>query len=719
MVISAVFYDGYAKNDADEAVQIWNTGPDPIDLAGWTLNDSNGRAAFVGRAVLAPRHWWWLAREGPAFTRSFGSVPDWVWGGSVAGLTSAKMATVGGGPALANDGDALALRSPDGSLVDGIVFGRNGDRGRVPADWDWSGPPAVPYHGGVLGSTHQVLYRKLDPSTGLPTSAGLAISTALPTTTGLSISAGPPISTGLSLSIGLPTGLDSSGPRFHPAIPPHSIADWSSDPEDARLGRRVRYPGWDLEGALVPTLVDGGAPGGRASFLEVAVAPDALYAFLSRYLGAARSSIDLLVYTFENPDLAELMAQRIAAGVHVRILVDGAPTGGIDPNQRWCLARIAAAGGAVYWLADGGEVGERYRSMHAKLIVIDGRIALIGSENPNLGATPSDDLSDGTAGRRGVYLATDAPAVVGWAEALAGRDLDPVLHVDLRPFQPRDPVRGAPAPDFVPVRTGGGAGYRPIAPEPLRLVFPGKGPMTDSVIGKVFDSMTDSITNRMPGSTTSRVIGRVTGPAIGREIGTGSVAAPNFELISAPENAIHPAAGLLGLLAKVAAGDTLWVEQMDEPVWWGDGPGEGPVALNPRLDGYLAAARRGAAVRVLLDGYFDDPAYPNSNTASAAYLNAAAVAERLDLEALVGNPTGQGIHNKMVLVALDGPGHTGAPSYWTHLGSLNGSEVASKANREVALNVDSAAVYGYLGAVWKWDWVKSGANAVYLPSMVR
>ena len=76
---------------------------------------------------------------------------------------------------------------------------------------------------------------------------------------------------------------------------------------------------------------------------------------------------------------------------------------------------------------------------------------------------------------------------------------------------------------------------------------------------------------------------------------------------------------------------------------------------NPRLQAYSAAARRGARVRVLLDAYFDnrDLNSPRSNT-PVEYLKPFAQAESLDLDARRRNPTGAGIHNKMVLGEIDG-----------------------------------------------------------------
>jgi hypothetical protein len=165
-----------------------------------------------------------------------------------------------------------------------------------------------------------------------------------------------------------------------------------------------------------------------------------------------------------------------------------------------------------------------------------------------------------------------------------------------------------------------------------------------------------------------------------------------FEVVQAPENALHQHSGLFGLLAGAGAGDELLVEQFNEPLRWAGG-----TQLNPRLAGYLAAARRGARVRVLLDRYYADPLDPNGNYATVAYLNAVARAEGLDLEARLGNPAGLGIHNKMVLVRRGGAGTV-------HVGSLNGSETAAKINREVALQVQSDRAYAYLAAVFAADW---------------
>ena len=139
--------------------------------------------------------------------------------------------------------------------------------------------------------------------------------------------------------------------------------------------------------------------------------------------------------------------------------------------------------------------------------------------------------------------------------------------------------------------------------------------------------------------------------------------------------------------------------QVYEQTYWGAESSNVSADPNPRLFAYIAAARRGATVRVLLDAYFDnqDLDSPRSNLRTVEYLKAIALAEGLDLDARRRNPTGEGIHNKMALAQISGKG-------WAVVGSLNGGEVSAKQNREMALLVGSDEVYGYLADVFWYDW---------------
>jgi hypothetical protein len=307
---------------------------------------------------------------------------------------------------------------------------------------------------------------------------------------------------------------------------------------------------------------------------------------------------------------------------------------------------------------DQADVYARYRFMHAKYVLIDRQRVLITSQNLTDRGLPDDDRSNGTSGSRGVLLVTDAPAIVARVAQLFDRDLDPTHHADLLPWSPTGFEYGPPPPTYTPTLT-----------------------------------VTDFTTYTVVFSTPLTLQGPF-----------------EFELFTAPEAALRQSDALLGLLARAGAGDQVYVEALDERAHWGQDPINDP---NPRMEAYLAAARRGARVRILLNsGQFDAPYYDASpNLAAVAYANAVARNEGLDLRATTGDPTQFGVHNKMILVWLAGSGG------YVHLGSLNGSETSSKANRELALQVRSDPLYHYLEAVFDWDWNIS--NPLYLPFILR
>ena len=199
-------------------------------------------------------------------------------------------------------------------------------------------------------------------------------------------------------------------------------------------------------------------------------------------------------------------------------------------------------------------------------------------------------------------------------------DIAPGVHRDVWAWEPTDPSLGTPPAGFVPSYDSGGNSYPVQKPTPL--------------------------------------------------IAQGAF---TFQLIHSPEQALRDQDSLLGLVNRAGAGDTILVEQLYENLYWGAESSNIAADPNPRLQAYIAAARRGAKVRVLLDAFFDDQDLnsPRSNLRTAEYLTAIARTEGLDLQARRGNPTGLGIHNKMVLAQIGGKG-------WAVVGSLNGGEVSAK-----------------------------------------
>ncbi len=588
--ISALYYDTYLTGEPDEAFQLYNPLPRPVSLAGWQMSAGSRTVTFPSGIEIAPRAQMWCARQAADFRQSFAFAPGCEYGADtdpgVPNLT-------GGALTLANTGGRVTLTSPDHTYQDVLVY-EAGDTGAGSGLPGWHGPAVEPYRPTrSFGAEGQILYRKLDQATGLP----------VPDT--------------------------------------DTRADWAQDPVDVIDGRRVQYPGWDLARFFFSPPVT------ETATMQVIIAPDHAYDALAALLQAAQARIQIEVYTFESARLADIVAERARAGVQVEVLLEGAPAGGVTDQQRWIVRQLSEAGARVAYLRSRPEldIADRYSYQHAKFLLLDERLALVGSENLSPDAFPDDAKADGTLGRRGLYFVTDAPSVVARLAAIFAADSD-TAHRDVWPWDAQDTQLGAPPADFQPDYLTGGISY------PVR--FP-----TSLLLHDTF----------------------------------------TFQVVQAPENALAERDGWLALVNRAGAGDVILLEALDEPPFWGSSDSNPTQDPNPRLEAYIDAARRGATVRVLLDAFFDnqDLDNPRSNLRTIEYVKAVAQAEGLDLDARRGNPTGRGIHNKMLLARVAGEG-------WVIAGSLNGGETSSKLNREVSLRVRSAAAYDYLAALFWSDW---------------
>ncbi len=589
VLIAAAHIDSALSGEADEALMLWNPGPQTAHLAGWRLEANNATATFPispAEMLLAPGASLWCTGEPAVFRRTFGFSADCEWGAdddpNVLNLEGDRLR-------LTNGGGTLRLRTPGGQVVDVLAYG---DEETIPDGW--TGGAAQVYRRGQVPVSGQVWRRKPGP--------------------------------------GLTGFLDTN-----------QASDWSGDIADLAWGRQVFYPGRrDLQGGPAPVA----APISVTGQVTVAIGPDGLYAPLLAALERAQQSIDLSLYTFEHPELAQALANAARRGVQVRLLLEGGPTGGVSDLQRWCTSLMAGAGVQVRYMdvMDGAPNGvrPRYRFLHAKYGVIDGKQAFVSTENLTRDSMPVIVGGRTPPGRRGALLLTDAPqAAQAFAELFAW-DWQPDIFWDLRPHGPAD------APP---------EGYTPPPPAPADRDAPFAAAVSAS--------------------------------------GTW-----RFALDVAPETASRPDAPLRQLLQQAGAGDEVRWVQLYEQKYWGDAFSNPVADPNPRLAELVDAARRGARVRVLLDSFFDDPAGDRSNQATRAYLETVAAAENLDLQVRLGNPAGLGIHAKVALIHVDG-------AYWSAVGSLNGGEVSHKLNREVVLLVDAPAIYARLAEVFEADWEKS------------
>ncbi len=581
--LSALYYDTLTPGEADEAFHLWNPGPEILDLTGYSVDDGSHRVTFPASGSpstfsLPPATALWCAYSAVAFHATFDALPGCEYGPP----SGAGVPRLAGQPLrLSNTGGRVTILNAVGVPLDTVAYKAGS------AAYGWDGPGVQPWRPTGVAEEGQVLYRKLDEAT------------------------------------------------LQPLANTRRATDWAADPADPLIGRKVRYPAWDVT-AYRPLRAPTAAP------VTVALAPDAAFDLVRDTLRGATRTLHVAAYTFSHPALADALAERAAAGVQVTALLEGAPSGGLGDEDRWAAMRVAQAGGTVLYMSNAAGGKPRYRSLHAKYIVVDGARLLLATENLSPESLPDDDKADGTLGRRGVALVTEQPDLVAHVEALFARDSDPRWR-DLVRWNPLDTVFGPPTPGYVPVRETGGSDYPPQAAAPVTAM------------------------------------------------------ADQFELLQSPENSLRASDGLIGLVARAGQGDSVLVETLDEPPWWGGPASSADADPNPRLAAYLAAARRGATVRLLLDSFFDSVGEPRANRATCVYVNSVAIAESLDLQCRTGNPTGLGIHNKLVLVRVGGEGYV-------HVGSLNGTETSHKLNRELALQFHSPAVYDLLARIWAWDW---------------
>ncbi|MCS6828644.1 MAG: phospholipase D-like domain-containing protein, partial [Caldilinea sp.] len=440
VLIAAAYIDSAVSYEPDEAILLWNVGGSAQPLAGWSLRTGGREASFASTSALQlrPGERLWCTANTNSFRLSFGEEARCAWSSAdnEAELLSA-------GLTLNNNGGVLALLDERRRMVDAMLYGAS-----TQAADGWLGPPATAYTRGLATAAGQVWRRKVDPLSGLPIDNDVA-------------------------------------------------SDWAGDLTDLAWGRRVYQPGWggwSHEDGLLPWHgVD------NASW-EVAVGPEGLYAPMLRFLESATGSLDLSLYTLEHPSLAAALAAAAQRGVRVRIMLDGAPPGGITNLQKWCVRQIAEAGGEVYYMAvaDSAPKGykRRYRYLHAKYGIADESRVFVGTENLTLNAMP-EPAETPLGGRRGFYLFTDASGVVAALRTLFDLDWRPTTFADLRPYEATHPKFGAPPSDFT------------LPPPPL---FPvAEAPFVDSV----------------------RASGHI-----------------SFVVASAPENAMRPDTGIQALLQR-------------------------------------------------------------------------------------------------------------------------------------------------------------------------
>jgi phosphatidylserine/phosphatidylglycerophosphate/cardiolipin synthase-like enzyme len=382
----------------------------------------------------------------------------------------------------------------------------------------------------------------------------------------------------------------------------------------------------------------------------------------------ATTSILLNIYDLSSPQIADALIGRIQAGVHVEILEEGQPVGGLSAAGKGIQSQLAQAmnaagnGDKLYEMTSKAGGKRRFRYDHAKYAVIDDNQVLIGSEN----YSPTGNPTPGSLGNRGwevlIHDADLAQQFKGTFQADAVTSFNDVLDLTANASYDYTEHRKTPSP------TGEPTHREPTRPEP-----------------------THPKPNR---------------PAPDRSdetAGSSSMSADSVTRIMSPDTSEQ---GLIALIKSARA--TLDIEQMTFDPAWGKAGGTSPL-----YDAVVEAARRHVQVRVLLNDerVFDHPSHPSKpkNTVLQANLNQLAQSEGLNASVRIANIKAMGvdyIHNKGVLI--DGS--------MTLISSINWDENSVEHNREAAVLIVSPDVAAHYDALFAQDWQDSESSSDDVPA---
>ncbi len=402
-------------------------------------------------------------------------------------------------------------------------------------------------------------------------------------------------------------------------------------------------------------------------------APDNNFAALIAAVDSAKRELRVRVYEFTNPKIADALIRAKKRGVRVLLFLEGSPVGGLSDQSRWLSTRMSKAGIPIHYLATpkGSPMAPRYRYDHSKYVLVDDRLAIIGTENYGRTGVPVNP----TFGNRGWMIHVENPDFV--------RQLREVWDHDYRPGKARDLIAIDDKPD-----DSYGMPYRDPSFVPSEKIPTGLYPRPEKPT-KVDDVM-------------------------------------DLELVLAPDTSLNESSAIIGMIKR--AKTSLILEQNSVLPFWGkkkkadtkdkDGGRESdrdeddevrPASLP--LQAVIAAARRGVSVRVLLDGtwYNAENVDERDNDNTVKLLNDLRLNEGLDVSAKVINLESthlDKIHSKGVIV----------DDREVFVGSINWSENSFLGNREVGVIVSHRQVAGYYADLFRRDWSQSRLYASTLAS---
>jgi phosphatidylserine/phosphatidylglycerophosphate/cardiolipin synthase-like enzyme len=373
-------------------------------------------------------------------------------------------------------------------------------------------------------------------------------------------------------------------------------------------------------------------------------APDNAGPALFALVEKAKKSIRLVGYQFNNKELANRLVAAVKRGVRVQLGMERNPGGADMFDSDKEAQEILHKGGVevLYYYKWDGDLSTAVNPVHSKYALFDDDTVLVDSGN---WISSNYALDPGCGNREWGVVIEGNGDVVKLVKDLWDFDFG-AGHAQVRPYsekldRPLQPDTYDAGPCFK---------YTPVEPAPL------------TVTGK---------------ATVTRIV--------------------------SPDNTMDRDQGFLGLIHN--AKQELLINANYINMWWGAAADEQNFTKYPQpyLTEIVEAARRGVAVKLILDRKSIKLDSKRDNHYVVKYLNDLAKKENLKLEARLINMDGSGIgrtyHNKSLIV--DGA---------VVISSVNGSENSFRYARELALKIDEVPeLTGYFRTVFMHDWESSAS----------
>ncbi len=393
VLITRVYPDPYVKNDVSEFVELFNPGPEAVDLAGWYLSDLDAMMRFPRDSILKAGGTLRVARDSLALFREALLTADFHY------LTTQEDTgeMPGRGMSLFPDGSYLPLGAvPSANCAFGeLRFGNAGDE-LLLLDRNFRVVDALVFS----EDTENVTYTGagfFGPAAPFPAEGGLLVRNREPS--------------GLHADTG-------------------AAGDWTS-PRDPRIGQS------DIESLELRTQAE----------TTVFTLPEAGVGLIIQELLQAKESVYINIYQFTHHQLLPPLLNLLGNDVHVEILLEGFPMENIPEEEKYILSSLVAAGGKVAFMISDPEqnIHDRYQFDHAKYLIIDNKTLILLSENLKPSGLPTDPKEE--KGNRGWGLVSRDPRVAGFFADVFCEDFD-LKRQDILFFDPKNPNYGAPAQGF-------------------------------------------------------------------------------------------------------------------------------------------------------------------------------------------------------------------------------------------------------------------------------